>query len=380
MTAVRSCDVIVVGGGPAGSSCAWLLEQSGLDVVVVDRSNFPRDKVCAGWITPQVLEDLRIDVDEYRRDRTFQPFDGFRVGIIGDPADVSVDYGRPVSFGIRRCEFDHYLLRRSGASLMLGGRVEAIRRSGAEWVVNELVKAPMLVGAGGHFCPVAGWLNGPGDGARRAFLVSAQEVEFAAGPDPAGCRTAPSVPELFFCRDLTGYGWVVRKQDFLNVGFGRLDGRSLPRGTAELVAFLEARGAVPRGIGWRWRGHAYLVRGAARRRAVDHGVLLVGDSAGLAFPQSGEGIRPAIESGLLAAMTIVEAAGRYGRDRLQPYADRLAARFPEPRPHTDRLARLIPAALSSAVAGQLLRTSTFVRHIVLDRWFLHAGAPALRVA
>ncbi len=61
-----TCDVLIVGGGPAGSSCAWGLRSSGLDVVVADRKAFPRDKVCAGWITPQVIESLDIDLDDYR--------------------------------------------------------------------------------------------------------------------------------------------------------------------------------------------------------------------------------------------------------------------------------------------------------------------------
>ena len=58
-TAVDTCDVVIVGGGPAGSACAWRLRQAGLEVVVIDKAIFPRDKVCAGWITPQVLDDLR---------------------------------------------------------------------------------------------------------------------------------------------------------------------------------------------------------------------------------------------------------------------------------------------------------------------------------
>ncbi len=49
------CDVLVVGGGPAGSSCAFGLRDAGLDVVVVDRAHFPRDKVCAGWVTTQII-------------------------------------------------------------------------------------------------------------------------------------------------------------------------------------------------------------------------------------------------------------------------------------------------------------------------------------
>ena len=59
---METCDVLIVGGGPAGSSCAWGLRYAGLDVLVVDRKAFPRDKVCAGWITPQVVQSLTIDL------------------------------------------------------------------------------------------------------------------------------------------------------------------------------------------------------------------------------------------------------------------------------------------------------------------------------
>jgi long-chain acyl-CoA synthetase len=70
---IDTCDVAIVGGGPAGSSCAWKLRESGLDVVIIDRVIFSRDNVCAGWITPQVLHDLRIDRGNYRERRILQP-------------------------------------------------------------------------------------------------------------------------------------------------------------------------------------------------------------------------------------------------------------------------------------------------------------------
>ena len=60
---MTASDVIVVGGGPAGSACARTLRHAGLDAVVIDRAAFPRDKVCAGWITPQVIAAAGIDVD-----------------------------------------------------------------------------------------------------------------------------------------------------------------------------------------------------------------------------------------------------------------------------------------------------------------------------
>src|SRR5205823_4286300 len=148
--------------------------------------------------------------------------------------------------------------------------------------------------------------------------VVAQEAESRIDPATAeALAVEPETPELFFCRDLQGYGWCVRKGDYLNVGLGRLDPRSLPAATARFVAFLEARRKIPTHSPWRWRGHAYAVN-AAPRRVVDDGVVLVGDAAGMADSQSGEGIRQAVESGLLAGRTIVEARGQYSRDRLEP--------------------------------------------------------------
>lgn len=215
------------------------LQQAGFDVVVIDKEVFPRDKVCAGWITPRVLDDLQIDPHEYGEQRTFQPITGFRVGVIGHDDTVEASYDRVVSFGIRRCEFDDYLLRRSGAQLLLGAPVAEIRRNRSEWVVNESVSAPMLVGAGGHFCPVARMLNGARS---QGPIVAAQEVELLI--DRRSCRVNGETPELYFAPDLTGYGWCLRKGEYVNVGFGQLDARALPARTARFVDFLRTRGRL----------------------------------------------------------------------------------------------------------------------------------------
>src|SRR5438552_10483255 len=113
---MTSCDVLIIGGGPAGSACAWKLRGSGLDVTILDKKPFPRDKICAGWITPAVVDELAIDLDDYRQGRVLEPITGFCVGLIGGP-EVETRYGKPISYGIRRCEFDNYLLERSGARL-----------------------------------------------------------------------------------------------------------------------------------------------------------------------------------------------------------------------------------------------------------------------
>lgn len=371
---METCDVLIAGGGPAGAACAWRLRRAGLDVLVLDRATFPRDKVCAGWVTPQGFADLQLDAEAYRRGRTLQPFTGFRVGVIGAGGEVDIAYDRPVSFGIRRCEFDHYLLQRSEARLRLGTAISGIHRDGDWWIVNGCLRTRMLVGAGGHFCPVARLLNGPGDAAP---VVVAQEAEFPIGLREAAAFTVtPERPELYFSPDLDGYGWCIRKQNYLNVGFGCLNRRGLPNARAEFIAFLKARGTVPDDASWCWRGHAYLLSAPRSRRVIDNGVILTGDAAGLAYPQSGEGIRPAIESGLIAALEIIAANGRYSRDRLAPYEERLRQRF-----GTDRMSRFVSQTvapwLGPAVSRWLLRTPSFVRHVVLDRWFLHAHEPAL---
>ncbi len=368
---MEGCEVLVVGGGPAGSSCAWRLRQAGADVLVVDRATFPRDKVCAGWITPQVVADLALDVDEYRRHHTFQDITAFRTGLIDRHRAADTTYGSAVSYGILRREFDHYLLERSRARRRLGEGAVRIRRdeTRGRWIVDDRIEARMLVGAGGHFCPVARLLNARDDGGE---LVVAQEAEFPIDGD-AGWPTAPGRPELYFARDLQGYGWIFRKGRYINIGLGVVGRRSLPKAIASFTAFLSEEHRIPAEAPLRWRGHAYLLSGA-RRRAVGDAVVLAGDAAGLAYPSSGEGIRPAIESGLLAASTIADARGDYSTDRLSAYDAQLRARFGAARV---RSTSSWQSAAAAALAPWLFDVPWFVRHQLLNRWFLRAHEVSL---
>jgi flavin-dependent dehydrogenase len=358
------CDALVVGGGPGGSTCARVLQQHGWNVIVADRARFPRDKVCAGWLTPEVFPLLDLDPEEYRRTGlTFQAIDAFRTGVLGKPL-LTTPYAGVVSYAIRRCEFDHFLLQRSGAHVMDGVAVETLRRDGERWIVNGTIDTPVVIGAGGHFCPVARIMRGGGD---TAAPVVAKEAEF-----PIGVRqtnVASGVPELFFCRDLEGYAWCVRKGNYLNVGIGRRESQDFNAHVTQFAAFLERSGALTDASGLKWRGHAYLASGTGPRPVVDDGLLLIGDAAGLAYPESGEGIRPAIESGRLAARTLVAVEGRITRADLQPYADELRRLYPP--------ASRTPGPLRSAVAAAgrlLLGSPSFTRHVVLDRWFLRRTA------
>ena len=186
-----------------------------------DRQPFPRDKVCAGWITPHVVAALELDLDAYAAGgRTCQPIFGFQVSRQGD-REARVRYAAPVSYGIRRREFDHYLLERSGAERRLGAAGAHARA------------ARGALGGERRACALRCW-SGRADTSARSRsalgaqlghaepVVSAQETEFALTPEQARtCRVDPDVPEIFFTRDLRGYGWVFRKGDYINIGLGR---------------------------------------------------------------------------------------------------------------------------------------------------------------
>jgi geranylgeranyl reductase family protein len=371
-----ACDVLIVGGGPAGSSCGWGLRNSGLDVAILDRQTFPRDKICGGWITPQVLSELGIDPADYARDHVLQPITGFRTGWIGGPA-FETSYNSTVSYGIRRREFDDYLLRRSGARLVEGVALSSLQRAGDGWSVNGQTKARLVVGAGGHFCPVA---KLTGAKPPRENAVVAQEAEFEMDDrQQAGCKVRADMPELYFCADIKGYGWCFRKNNYLNIGLGRMDQHRLTEHVAAFVRFLKSTGRIAFDVPSTLLGHAYLLYGVSERKIADDGVLLIGDAAGLAYKQSGEGIRPAIESGLLAAQAISAAQGNYSRKSLGAYEKLLARRFgaTSGRVWASRVGEYLPSAWMGAIGRRLLGARWFVRDVVIDRWFLHANEPAL---
>jgi flavin-dependent dehydrogenase len=281
-----------------------------------------------------------------------------------------------VSYGIRRREFDHFLLKRCGAGLRLAEPLRELRRTGGRWIANEQIEARWLVGAGGHFCPVARRL-GARPGETEAATVVAREIEFEMSRAQQGrCRVHPELPELIFAADLKGYGWVVRKGDWLNVGIGRQDASSFPRRVEEFLDWLEKSERVPEGFSRDLKGHAYLLYDEASRPLAGEGVLLVGDAAGLAYARSGEGIRPAVESGLLAARALRQGGAPDAVARA--YERALVARCGRRHGRKRRGASdWLPQCWRGPLAGRALATPWFARRVVVERWFLRRQIPPL---
>jgi len=358
-------DVLIVGGGPSGSSCAKALVDRGFRVTVLDKAEFPRDKLCAGWVTPPVLNALGVDPAEYGRDHVIAGITGFRTGIMGE-SPVGTQYDEIVSYGVRRCEFDTWLLEHCGADVVQHHHVKRIERRSHGWVIDDEYSAPLVVGAAGYSCPVVRAIDAKSPGGELA--VAAKEVEFEmTGPQKRETAVESGTPELFFCEDLKGYGWCFRKGDYLNVGIGREDKNGLGNHLTAFVDFLEQGGRVGKGLPRKFPGHAYLIYGHTPRKLVDDRALLIGDAAGLAYPRSGEGIRPAVESGLLAARVITDAAEDYSRDTLAAYEEAIENRFGKRKQPVE----VLPDSLTVMAAHLLMKTQWFTRQFMLDRWFLH---------
>lgn len=310
-------DVLIVGGGPAGSACAWQLKKSEVDCIVLDQSRFPRFKPCAGWITPQVVKDIELDPKEYAGDsqdhpRSFTTFTAAQIWISG--LHIKMPFHQ---HAIRRYEFDEWLLKKSGAPVY-EHTVKSISREGDQYVIDGDYTARFLVGAGGTHCPVYRALFKADVSRLAESLIVAQEEEFPYDHSSTECWL------WFFENHLPGYAWFVPKANgYVNVGIGakveqlKANNDSLKAHWNRFIEKLDRMGLV-RGHTYKPVGHSYYLRHPAPAPSKGNS-FLVGDAAGLATIDMGEGIGPAIRSGIRAAEAILKGT-RYQLNGIAKYS------------------------------------------------------------
>jgi menaquinone-9 beta-reductase len=292
---MRSCDVLIVGAGPAGSTAAWQLKRAGADVLVLDRERFPRTKLCAGWITPEVVRELAMDMGSYPHRLLTFPRLRVHVGRLHVPIAC-------VQHSIRRFEWDAWLLERSGAPVEQHN-VRHIAVVDGGYVIDDAYRCRYLIGAGGTRCPVYRELFRELNPRAGELQIVTLEHEIQHDWRDGDCHL------WFFEQGLPGYSWYVPKErGWLNVGVGAIAERMKARGQdirthwAHLAATLE--GDLAPGAQYEPTGYSYYLRGAVDVVRRDN-AFITGDAAGLATRDLGEGIGPAIRSGLRAARAIL---------------------------------------------------------------------------
>jgi geranylgeranyl reductase family protein len=342
-TPTRDADVIVVGAGPAGSATAYHLARTGLDVALLEKTAFPREKVCGDGLTPRAVKALismGIDTSEQAG---WLHNKGLR--IIGGGLRLELpwpDLASFPSYGLvrPRADFDDLLAR------------QAVK-AGAVLHERTTVTGPVLDERTGHVTGVT-TKGEDGETVFRAPIVVAADgnssrLSLAMGlhkrddrPMGVAVRTYYRSPrhdddwleswlELWDGdRLLPGYGWIFGVGDGTsNVGLGILN-TSNAWGQVDYKDLLRRwLDQTPEQWGFREENRTQPVRGAAlpmgfnRQPHYTRGLLLVGDSGGMVNPFNGEGIAYAMESGEIAAQTIAQALARPtadGRERaLQAY-------------------------------------------------------------
>ncbi|NHJ14124.1 MAG: NAD(P)/FAD-dependent oxidoreductase [Candidatus Thorarchaeota archaeon] len=320
-------DAIIVGGGPAGSTAARRAAQAGLRVVVVDRAKFPRYKSCAGAIPNEARDLLDFDITDVIHRRIsglalYAP-EGFRVDCIPD------DRSKP-GFTVMRSEFDHLLLKKAadaGAEVREGTRVLDVSQDGNGVTVvtdeGERIDSKFLVGADGINGAVArnlkfysGWPNSS------AFVAIEIEAEVGTSKVREICGEPSGYDAdlffLYFGQVPHGYVWCFPKRSVLSLGACcRQDKVSNLRKAYDrwYREFCLNHNISP----------TILSESAARfpcvirSQIVKGRTILVGDAAGFVDAFTGEGIRFAIHSGILAAQAMEKGSRTDEPRALQQY-------------------------------------------------------------
>ena len=370
-------DVIVVGAGPSGSSLAYYLATAGLDVLLLEKTSFPREKVCGDGLTPRSVKALTsmgipIDDDGWYRNK------GLR--IIGGGARIELPWPELSSFpglGLTRTrlDFDQILARnavKAGARLIENMTVTGAtldERTGRVSGVTAVHAEP--AGDGGGTAPggsaertFAGRLVVAADGNSSRLSVSLGLHKRTDRPLGVAVRTYYASPrhtddyleawlDLWDGKSLLpGYGWIFGMGDgTANVGVGLLN-------TSESFGHIDYRAllrrwvaGMPREWGLAEETRTAPIRGAAlpmgfnRTPHYTKGLLLVGDAGGMINPFNGEGIAYAMESGEIAARSIVQALARPTTGG------------------TERVLQGYPAALKDAYGGYFTLGRVFVKMI-----------------
>lgn len=293
-----SCDVAIIGAGPAGSTLAYFLVQKGFKAILLDKEIFPRNKVCAGGLPVKVLNILPFDIGSVIEREIYEVTLTYKL-----KKAFSKDYVKPLLYMVNRERFDNLLVqeaRNVGANFLEGQKIEMLSLNGSVWTIRtseNIIKAQILVGADGANSFVAKELSLKPSNHFHVGLHS--EVPISLFKQPK-CLERGIVLDWGMHKDC--YGWIFPKQKIASVGVhGPVKlGKQLKKYLDDL---LESYGISPQDQ--KITGH--LISHRTRESSISKSrALLVGDAAGSVDYWTGEGIYYAISSAQIAASQIMK--------------------------------------------------------------------------
>ncbi|MFB9071853.1 geranylgeranyl reductase family protein [Citricoccus parietis] len=333
--------VLIAGGGPAGATAAWHLANAGIEVTVLEKTAYPREKVCGDGLTPQAVREMNLMGIPHAAEDGWQHIKGLRLVAEGRAVEVpwpSTQTWPGYALVRTRHDFDEVLAqhaRAAGATILERHSVTTVLRA-EDGTVNGL-RAELLDGRGrktGEFKDFHAPVVIAADGNSTRTAVSAGLAKRDDRPMGVAVRAYYSVPEgaprhgddwmesWLQLPDaagnlLPGYGWLFPLGDgTVNVGLGILD-TSPQFGKLDYRSILKDwSGALTATWGLSEETRTSRILGAALpmgfNRTPQHvpGMLLVGDAAGMVSPFNGEGISFAMEAARIAADLTVTALKR----------------------------------------------------------------------
>lgn len=311
----------MVGAGPSGCAAAYYLASHGVKTLIVEKERLPRYKPCGGGVTLRAARLLPFDLSPVIERYIFGSEFSCRLGL-----PFTKTWEQPISYMTMRDRLDHFLCQKAldaGAELLEGAAVHTIEE---EVGVSRHVGTPVRVVAGDHRLEAQFLIGSDGAAGLTSKFVGAARhywrdiaIELEVVPsDPAIMDQYEDRVSLDVGTVPGGYAWIFPKGDHLSIGVGgpKRYSKSLP---SYLARFLTARKIHSYKTILR-RGYTLPMRRADC--AVHRGrIILAGDAAGLVDPFSGEGIYPAIKSGLIAGEVLLDTLG--GKGHLRAYKDRL---------------------------------------------------------
>ncbi len=293
-------DIVVVGGGPAGSAAAYTAARLGLTVCIIDRSTFPREKLCGGLVTPRAEAVFQRVFGRPLDNRLI--FSSDQVSFFSNNRLLATQNGYCHLHFVMRREFDTYLLslaQEAGASLLLGNPVSSvdIERNAVTLSNGEQFRYEVLIGSDGVNSVVA--RNLFGFSFRKENIGFGLEVEVPRYMLPTQSDTV----EIDFGVAKWGYGWVFPKVSTFTIGIGGIH-RLNPDLRESLRKYLALKGVDISSL--KVRGQ-FIPFGDYRKSPGRGNVLLSGDAAGVVDPITGEGIAHAMQTGYTAACAAATA-------------------------------------------------------------------------